>query len=368
MPDRLRWQVLIVLGVVIAELGPGTLRAELPHAIAVVDDLADRVMLFDPHTGEYQGDLLTGDSENLQAPFDCEIGPTIVIGEAEYPDTILISDLRLRRVLAFDASGETFLKIHIVNVSAHGLAYGRDGRLLVAAGAAGVLAYEFGGSPVGTRVAPEFVDGPANAWDILIRPKAEEGAGDMLIADPTLDVILRFDISGNRLGVFAKLADFNFVEQLALRENGNVLAVDVFGDMVYEFLEDGSLLRTYAVRHPRGVIELFSGDLLICSEDGVQVFDGDDGTLLDTIMAGYPTTAPRCARYLRIRLPSTRGDLNGDANIDAYDIDAFILAVGVPEQFAEEYPTVDRIGAGDINQDGAVNVYDIDPFIDILAG
>ena len=343
-------------------------QAHMPRAVAVVDDVADRVMLFDRHTGDYLSDLVTdaGETDRLDAPFDCEPGSALTAGEKEYADTVLVSDLRHGAVLAYDATDGAFIKTLINGISVRGLAYAPDGSLLVAAGRSGVRAYEYGGSFIETRVAAELVDGPNNVWDVLVRPHANGGAGDMLLADPTLDVILQFDLEGERIGVFARLASFAFVEQLALRAAGGVLAVDVFANAVHEFTADGTWLRTIEVTRPRGVIELHSGNLLIASEEGVQVFDGETGELLDTKMAGYPTTAPRYVRYLGCRIPSPPGDMNGDGLLNAFDIDPFVVALADPTEYEAQYPNIDRRCAGDINDDGAFDAFDIGAFLEIL--
>ena len=358
--------VLAAVAILGAAFSVTCVYADLPHAVAVVDDASDRILLFDANDGSYLSELPLGETTNLKAPLDCEIGPEITIGEVTHPDTILVSDLRTKVIMAFDRNDGSFLKTIVSSVSVHGLAYDHNERLLIAAGSAGVLAYTPAGTFVDTCVAPEPVDGPKNAWDVLVRPQVDGGAGDMLVADPTLDVIVRFDLNGHRLGVFAKLPEFEFIEQLALRANGHVLAADVFANSVYEFESDGTWLRTISVTRPRGVIELSDGNLLIAGEDGVQLFDGQAGTLLSTLVAGYPTSAPRYIRYLHCRLPFIRGDMNGDGVVNLFDVDPFILALGDPTGYAQQYPTVDCGCAGDANRDGAFDLFDIDPFIELV--
>ena len=61
------------------------------------------------------------------------------------------------------------------------------------------------------------------------------------------------------------------------------------------------------------------------------------------------------------------GTMRGDSNCDtlgpnSYDIDGFILAVGLPAQWVATY-SCDLYCANDINCDGDVNSYDIDWFI-----
>ncbi len=63
----------------------------------------------------------------------------------------------------------------------------------------------------------------------------------------------------------------------------------------------------------------------------------------------------------------TAGDLNCDGDINAFDIDPFVLALTDPAAYAAAFPTCDYMLA-DINGDGAVNAFDIDPFVALLAG
>ncbi len=64
------------------------------------------------------------------------------------------------------------------------------------------------------------------------------------------------------------------------------------------------------------------------------------------------------------------GDLNCDDGINAFDIDAFVLAItSAPgfEAYYDQYPNCEATLA-DINLDGSVNAFDIDPFVDLLIG
>ncbi len=61
------------------------------------------------------------------------------------------------------------------------------------------------------------------------------------------------------------------------------------------------------------------------------------------------------------------GDLTCDGQINAFDIDPFVLALTDPAGYALAYPDCDA-GLADINGDGSVNVFDIDPFVELLAG
>jgi hypothetical protein len=61
------------------------------------------------------------------------------------------------------------------------------------------------------------------------------------------------------------------------------------------------------------------------------------------------------------------GDLNCDGNIDAFDIDPFVLALTDPLAYAGKWPHCDSLLA-DINGDGKVDAFDIDPFVELLIG
>ncbi|MBL8880457.1 MAG: hypothetical protein JNG88_15195, partial [Phycisphaerales bacterium] len=53
--------------------------------------------------------------------------------------------------------------------------------------------------------------------------------------------------------------------------------------------------------------------------------------------------------------------------VNAYDIDAFVLAMQDAARYAETYSDC-RIQNADANNDGAVNNFDIDTFVMLLAG
>jgi hypothetical protein len=59
------------------------------------------------------------------------------------------------------------------------------------------------------------------------------------------------------------------------------------------------------------------------------------------------------------------GDLNCDGRIDAFDIEAFVLALADRERYELAHPSCDPQLA-DLNADGAVDAFDIEPFIGAL--
>ena len=59
------------------------------------------------------------------------------------------------------------------------------------------------------------------------------------------------------------------------------------------------------------------------------------------------------------------GDLNCDGEINAFDIEPFLLALFDPDEYALRFPDCD-INNGDINGDGEINAFDIEPFLGLL--
>lgn len=62
---------------------------------------------------------------------------------------------------------------------------------------------------------------------------------------------------------------------------------------------------------------------------------------------------------------SPTGDMNCDTIVNAFDIDAFVLALTDPAEYTFQFPTCDHLRA-DTNCDGQVNAFDIDPFVMLL--
>ena len=60
------------------------------------------------------------------------------------------------------------------------------------------------------------------------------------------------------------------------------------------------------------------------------------------------------------------GDVNGDDQLDKYDVDLFIAALVDPLGYAEAYPELDRLQRCDINDDGVFDTQDVEAFVDLL--
>lgn len=94
--------------------------------------------------------------------------------------------------------------------------------------------------------------------------------GELLVSDSDSgnDSIDRYDLNGNLLGLFATsdgLTDFDFVQQLSERADGNLLAAGFsLPAGVYEFAPDGTPLGIVAGMDigPRGAFELENGEIL----------------------------------------------------------------------------------------------------------
>ena len=59
------------------------------------------------------------------------------------------------------------------------------------------------------------------------------------------------------------------------------------------------------------------------------------------------------------------GDMNCDGELNAFDIDPFVLATSSPDAYELAYPSCNAAYA-DLNDDGEVNAFDIDPFVALL--
>ena len=64
---------------------------------------------------------------------------------------------------------------------------------------------------------------------------------------------------------------------------------------------------------------------------------------------------------------SLYGDVNCDGLVDAFDIDAFVLALTDEQAYYQAYPDCHHLLA-DINGDGVLDSFDIDPFVAVMTG
>ncbi len=355
---------LVIWLVAAGSFAPAT---DVPNAIAVVDDAANSVLLFRVTTGDYLGVLIPSDKDGLSAPLDCQLVSSVTVNGQPHPRLLWVTDPRSNRAGLYDLVDRRQVATALAGGNPHGIARLPDGRLLIAAGAGGVRRCAANGDGAELLVSASTARGPVDAWDVLVRPAARNGAGDFLVADAAGGTILRFALNGERVGVFAQRPEFRFLEQLAARRDGRVLAADVFGDAIHEFDADGTWRRAISVLRPRGVIELRNGNLLVAGEEGVVEIDDASGAIAATKLPGLPHNAPRFLTLLRCPSDTIVGDMNGDATLNFFDIDPFVTALIDPAAFAAAHPSVDPVCAGDIDGDGWLTFTDIDPFVALLA-
>ena len=62
-----------------------------------------------------------------------------------------------------------------------------------------------------------------------------------------------------------------------------------------------------------------------------------------------------------------RGDLNCDGEINAFDIEPFLVALFDPDDYAIQYPDC-NINNADTNGDGSIDAFDIESFLELLFG
>ena len=63
-----------------------------------------------------------------------------------------------------------------------------------------------------------------------------------------------------------------------------------------------------------------------------------------------------------------RGDMNGDNQVNGYDLDPCMLAYFEPETYALRFPGIDPRVSGDTNYDGAFDFFDLDSFVSLGLG
>ncbi len=91
------------------------------------------------------------------------------------------------------------------------------------------------------------------------------------------------------------------------------------------------------------------------------VRDASPDSVVEAAIDAFKVTVRGC--FPRFAL----GDLNCDGEVNALDIEGFILALFDPAQYPIQYPDCD-INLADINGDGTIDALDIEEFINLLFG
>ncbi len=247
----------------------------LVNLLLIPESTNDRVMAFDPTTGNLiTANYIPPDPTNLSTP-KCSLART---GGAE----ILVADQLDDVVQRYSAATGAYLGVfapaggvdNSIMDNITGAAYRANGNLVVCsqAGANGDSVPEFNGTTgafVGNfiAIASGGLDGP---FDVYFR------TADVLVSSINTDQILRYDLSGTFLDVFASVN--NFPQQIAETSGGNVLVANFGGTQegIVEFTSTGTLVGVYdpaSLGGYRGVYELPNGNLLVTNGSGVHEID-----------------------------------------------------------------------------------------------
>lgn len=257
----------------------------LPDFLLVPDSTNDRVMSFDPMTGDLlDANFIPSDPGNLGTPIHA------ILSDAG--DTILLSDQIGDVVHEYDIQGNyigIFAPAGGVNTAildnVRGIALRGNGNLLVTVGGGAnddaVAEFDTGGNYMGNFVA-NASGGLNSPFDVLLGAEA-------LVGGITSDAIHRYNVTTG--AYIADLTAINsFPEQLAFAGNGNVLAANFSGTQegIVEYMPDGTLVGIYnppSLGGYRGVYELGNGNLLVTNGDGVHEIDRT-GTLIESKITG----------------------------------------------------------------------------------
>ena len=236
--------------------------------LLVPDSTNDRVMALDPITGNV--------IDANFVPTNNVVGTGVNAILSANGDTILLSDQIGDVVHEFDLDGNylgVFAPAGGANTAilnnVRGIALDNSGNLLVTTADASnidaVAKFDTSGNFLGNFIA-SGAGGLNSPFDIYGR------AADWLVASIDSDNVLRFDLAGAPLGVFA--GTNNFPEQITEAANSNVLVANFGGTQegVIEFTAAGALVGVYdpaTLGGYRGAYELPGGTILTTTGTGV---------------------------------------------------------------------------------------------------
>ncbi len=259
--------------VLFATLAAGLFASATAELVILMPESTNKtVQKFDPVTGDHLGTFIGPDDANLSTPQQCAVNVTGVLVSDQLDDAVRQYDFNGGFVGTF-AGGLDNLR----GITAH------NGKLYCAvAGTAqnSIIHFDLdSGAPLGDFIAAG-VGGINGPWDILFRTE-----GDVLVVSINSDNILRYDIDGNPLGVFASNVPFG--EQIIQAANGNVICADFTRGALLEFLPDGTEIAALSgVSGPRGVFELPNGNLLASNGSGVYEVGRGSGGIVSTKLTG----------------------------------------------------------------------------------
>lgn len=274
-------------GVEPATPGTRTLDArQLPSLLLIPESTNDRVMAFDPTTGNLvDADFIPADSTNLSTPI-CAI--------SNHDGTqVLVADQLEDVVQAYDPATGAYIGVFAPAGGANtdildnirGISLRANGNLLVSVGGGAnddaIAEFDTSGNYLGNFIA-NGAGGLDSPFDIHILTEAT-------VPGITSDAIHRFDVDTGAY-VADLIAVDSFPEQVNLASNGNFLIGNFTGTQegVMEVQPDGVLVGIYnvsGISGIRGVWELPNRNLLITNGDGVHEITRSN-TLVETKISG----------------------------------------------------------------------------------
>ena len=235
-----------------------------------------------------------------------------------------------------------------------------------------------------------FTTGPsALTENLLLNPGAEDGTADWVVLDPPLESLESGDcgaslppVSGSRFFAVGGICIMEGVYGEAF-QTVDISAYALEIDLGYKFAGFGGHMRNWS---GSDLPELW---IVFRDASGVETGRGPvlenrvpSWSLMEAVVDIPPTT-----RQIEFHISGTRfagtdndayfddlfvrlggraaGDLNCDGDIDAFDIEPFLIALFDPQGYAAAYPDCD-ISFADINGDGDVDAFDIEPFLELL--
>lgn len=252
------------------------------QVLLMPESTGDRVMSFDPVTGDLINPDFIPSSANLSTPIQAILSPS--------GNSILVSDQLVDGVQEFDLSGN-YIGLYAPSSGINpaeinnirGICLKPNGHLLVSVGSGStcvnqktVVEYDLDGNFVGVFI-------PAvDAFDVIYRPATD----DYLVADiENPDYIKRYDNAGNFIEIIT--SNVNFPEQLAMASNGNILAACFSTPQgVHEYESNGTLVGIYdVITGNRGVYELPNQNILTTNGTGIYEIDRNNA-LISTKVSG----------------------------------------------------------------------------------
>jgi len=256
--------------------------------VMMPDSTNNRLVLFDPQTGALVNSNLFGLAGGTPV-HAMQVGNEIWVSEQ-------VGD-RISR-WAFDGSPLGAITGGLDNIRGMGLI---DGKVYVtnagtANGAPGaaIVSYDPAGNPLGFFTTPQA----SSPFGVLAHQ------GGMLVSSSNAnDDIHRYSLSGVSLGTFHNSTSLNFVEQMAYKANGNVLAATFSSPAnVYELdVNTGAIVSSFTASGARGVYQLGNGNILWTNSSGAFVYDIGAGASTQVYAGG--------GRYLDFLLIPEPGSL-----------------------------------------------------------